>query len=106
MSHTRRFSVAAVLAAAGLLPRSVPVLGPLLRCRLLKAAAGVALTCAFVNLARDGAVGDGVTTRDVPPYDEWTREELYRRAREREIPGRSRLDKAGLVEALRQADGD
>lgn len=36
-----------------------------------------------------------------PPYEEWTRDELYERARELDIDGRSKLDKEGLVDALR-----
>ncbi|POF28426.1 DUF7218 family protein [Roseibium marinum] len=35
------------------------------------------------------------------PYEEWTREELYERAREVDIDGRSRMDKAELINALR-----
>ncbi|MEL6290132.1 MAG: Rho termination factor, partial [Pseudomonadota bacterium] len=36
-----------------------------------------------------------------PPYEEWTREALYDRAQELEIDGRSSMDKAELIEALR-----
>ena len=35
------------------------------------------------------------------PYEQWTRDELYARAKELRIEGRSSLDKAALVEALR-----
>ena len=34
-------------------------------------------------------------------YEDWTRDALYDRAREIGIEGRSGLDKAGLIEALR-----
>ena len=34
-------------------------------------------------------------------YDEWSKDELLRRAREIGIEGRSRMNKAQLVEALR-----
>lgn len=37
-----------------------------------------------------------------PPYEEWTRENLYERAQEIGIEGRSEMDKAALIEALRQ----
>ncbi|WP_291478000.1 Rho termination factor N-terminal domain-containing protein [Corynebacterium sp.] len=37
-----------------------------------------------------------------PSYDEWTRDDLYRRAQELEIPGRSSMTKDELVEALRR----
>lgn len=36
-----------------------------------------------------------------PPYEEWTTDELYERAQELDIEGRSSMDKAGLIEALR-----
>ena len=36
-----------------------------------------------------------------PPYDKWTRDELYERARELDIDGRSSMSKDDLVTALR-----
>jgi hypothetical protein len=36
-----------------------------------------------------------------PPYEEWTRNELYRKAREIGIEGRSEMNKAELISALR-----
>ncbi|RMA41642.1 DUF7218 family protein [Rhodophyticola porphyridii] len=36
-----------------------------------------------------------------PPYEEWTKEELYDRAQEIGIDGRSDMSKDGLIEALR-----
>ena len=36
-----------------------------------------------------------------PPYEEWTRDELYDRAREIGIKGRSDMTKDELIEALR-----
>ncbi|WP_299962719.1 Rho termination factor [uncultured Roseobacter sp.] len=36
-----------------------------------------------------------------PPYEEWTREDLYERAQEIGIDGRSKMDKSGLIDALR-----
>lgn len=36
-----------------------------------------------------------------PPYEEWTRDALYERAQELDIEGRSDMDKAALIEALR-----
>ncbi|MCC1493879.1 Rho termination factor [Cognatishimia sp. F0-27] len=35
------------------------------------------------------------------PYEEWTREDLYERAQELEIDGRSDMTKDALIEALR-----
>ncbi|MCP8898097.1 DUF7218 family protein [Gilvimarinus xylanilyticus] len=34
-------------------------------------------------------------------YEDWTRDQLYRRAQEIGIEGRSRLSKSGLIRALR-----
>ncbi len=36
-----------------------------------------------------------------PPYEEWTRDELYERARELDVEGRSSMTKAELIDALR-----
>jgi len=36
-----------------------------------------------------------------PPYEEWTKEELYERAQEIGIDGRSDMDKEQLIDALR-----
>ncbi len=36
-----------------------------------------------------------------PPYEEWTKDELYERAQELEIEGRSDMDKDALIAALR-----
>ncbi|WP_425070930.1 DUF7218 family protein [Sagittula sp. S175] len=35
------------------------------------------------------------------PYEEWTKDELYERAQEIGIDGRSKMDKSELIEALR-----
>lgn len=36
------------------------------------------------------------------PYEEWTKADLYARAKEIEIDGRSRMDRDGLIGALRK----
>ena len=36
-----------------------------------------------------------------PPYEEWTKDELYDRAKELDIDGRSNMNKEQLIEALR-----
>ena len=36
-----------------------------------------------------------------PPYEEWTKDELYERAQELEIDGRSDMTKDELIDALR-----
>lgn len=36
-----------------------------------------------------------------PPYEEWTKEDLYSRAREIGIDGRSSMNKGELIKALR-----
>ncbi len=38
-----------------------------------------------------------------PPYEDWTKEDLYERAQELEIEGRSGMDKSELIEALRNS---
>ncbi len=35
------------------------------------------------------------------PYDEWTKKDLYKKAQELDISGRSKMDKESLIEALR-----
>ena len=37
-----------------------------------------------------------------PPYEKWTKDDLYARAQELEIEGRSDMDKDALIEALRR----
>lgn len=36
-----------------------------------------------------------------PPYEEWTKDDLYERAQELDVDGRSDMDKDELIEALR-----
>ena len=36
-----------------------------------------------------------------PPYEEWTKDELYERAQELDIDGRSDMSKDELIDALR-----
>ncbi len=36
-----------------------------------------------------------------PPYEEWSKEDLYRRAKEIDVQGRSRMNKGALIDALR-----
>jgi hypothetical protein len=38
---------------------------------------------------------------EAAPYEEWTKDELYQRAQELDIDGRSDMDKAELISALR-----
>jgi hypothetical protein len=38
---------------------------------------------------------------DSPPYDEWSKDDLYERAREIGIEGRSTMSKSELIDALR-----
>lgn len=37
-----------------------------------------------------------------PPYEDWTRDDLYKRAQELEIDGRSSMTKDQLIDALRK----
>ena len=47
--------------------------------------------------AATSAPGAGVA------YEEWTKAELYERAQELDVPGRSKMSKTELIEALRSA---
>lgn len=49
------------------------------------------------------ANSDGAAQRGgaAPPYEEWTRDELYARARELDVRGRSEMSKDELIDALR-----
>lgn len=38
-----------------------------------------------------------------PPYEEWTRDDLYNRAKELDISGRSNMSKSQLIDALRNS---
>jgi len=49
------------------------------------------------------AAADAVEDRPTGPYETWTREELYERAQELDIDGRSTMNKDELVSALRSA---
>jgi len=105
MSHERRFAIAAALAASRIIPRDTPLLGNLTRSSLMTFSAAAALSYAFASLVRPN--GDQQTRRRAssaatPDYEDWTRDELYRRAQELDIEGRSRLNKDELIEALRQ----
>ena len=37
-----------------------------------------------------------------PPYEEWSKDDLYGRAQELDIEGRSEMSKSELIEALRR----
>jgi hypothetical protein len=51
--------------------------------------------------ANEGRSRVGARGGHSEPYDEWTKEELEKRAREIGIEGRSRMTKDQLIEALR-----
>ncbi len=53
--------------------------------------------------ARIANAGDEGSKRggQAPPYEEWTRDELYQRAQELDIEGRSKMSKGELIRALR-----
>jgi hypothetical protein len=44
---------------------------------------------------------NGPITADEERYEEWTQEELYQRAKQLGISGRSEMDKHELIEVLR-----
>ncbi|OEX92629.1 Rho termination factor [Corynebacterium sp. BCW_4722] len=51
--------------------------------------------------ARDGRSDVGKRGGESDAYEEWTKEELYERAQELDIQGRSDMSKDELIEALR-----
>ena len=51
--------------------------------------------------ARDGRSTVGKRGGKSDAYEDWTKEELYERAQELEIEGRSAMSKSELIEALR-----
>jgi hypothetical protein len=108
MSHISRFAIAAALAASRIIPRGTPLLGQLTHSSLMTLSAAAALTYAFAGLARlNGAQRMSRPAKVAKParaYEDWTRHELYRRAQELEIEGRSRLNKDELIETLRHHD--
>lgn len=79
----------------------------------LGAAAGTVLSvglfrCAGRNLEGlppgDGPPGSGPPGSGPP--EGWTKARLYQRAKELEVPGRSRMSKAELLEAVRRRGGE
>ncbi len=52
----------------------------------------------IANTDREKAARKGGSS---PPYEEWTREELYDKAEEVDIEGRSDMSKDELIDALR-----
>ncbi len=55
------------------------------------------------RIANARAAGDAPSKKGgkSPPYEEWTKEDLYERAKELDVDGRSSMDKAELIRALR-----
>lgn len=51
--------------------------------------------------ARDGRSAVGERGGESSPYADWTNDELYERAKELDIEGRSEMTKDELIEALR-----
>lgn len=65
-----------------------------------EAAADKAVKAADAGVAETGRTGAG---RPSGPYESWTKEELYERAQELDVDGRSTMSKDQLVKALRSA---
>ena len=56
---------------------------------------------AIANAQANDDMNPGKKGGKQPPYEEWTRDELYERAQELDIEGRSDMTKDELIEALR-----
>ena len=103
-------AVTALLAASRLLPRRTPVLGSLIHNSVVTAATGAMVAYTVVDLVWNGGeIGTGSPAgredsrgADTRPYEERTRTELYELARQRDIAGRSGMDKDELIAALRR----
>ncbi|MGB3554615.1 MAG: Rho termination factor [Jannaschia sp.] len=56
------------------------------------------------RIANARAAGDAPSAKGgkAPPYEEWTKDDLYDRARELGIEGRSAMSKGALIDALRE----
>lgn len=69
---------------------------------LLDDGASKSKAAAIANAAaRDGRSTVGKRGGKSDAYEDWTKEELYNRAQELEIEGRSAMNKDELIEALR-----
>ncbi len=53
------------------------------------------------RIANSDAKEVGRRGGSAPPYEDWTKDELYDKAKDVGIEGRSKLDKPGLIDALR-----
>ena len=53
------------------------------------------------RIANTDAEVAGERGGEAPPYEQWTKEELYDKAQEVGIDGRSDMDKSELIDALR-----
>lgn len=56
---------------------------------------------AIANAQANDNMNPGEKGGKQPPYEEWTKDELYERAQELDIEGRSDMDKDELIAALR-----
>lgn len=69
---------------------------------LLEAGNSTSKAAAIANAAaRDGRSAVGKRGGESGSYEDWTKNELYERAQELEIEGRSTMSKDELIEALR-----
>lgn len=57
-----------------------------------------------VSLIEDVAPTPEASTSAVQPYEQWTKTDLYQRAQQLDVPGRSSMSKSELINALRQTD--
>ncbi|WP_050927650.1 DUF7218 family protein [Aestuariivita boseongensis] len=56
---------------------------------------------AIANAQADDGMSPSEKGGKAPPYEEWTKDDLMKRARELEIEGRSDMTKDELIDALR-----
>lgn len=63
---------------------------------------GKGKAAAIANAQENDAMSPARKGGKSPPYQEWTKDALLKRARELDIQGRSKMNKDELIEALRR----
>lgn len=58
-------------------------------------------SAAIANAQENSNLNPSEKGGKAPPYEDWTKKELYQRAQELDIEGRSKMNKGELIKALR-----
>ncbi len=57
----------------------------------------------IANAQANDDMNPGQKGGEAPPYEDWTKDDLYSRAQDLDIEGRSTMTKAELIDALRNS---